>query len=110
MAEENGTRFVGNKRAIAILLLSWYWTNKADLPSLIITMKSLVVLTQIAASFLPAAVIACGDDSCYGPTNTVEHVRHVKRIQPGAPEAQFGPKGPLEWGQINFMHTVSITK
>lgn len=60
------------------------------------------------AALLPAAVTACGgDDSCYGPTNNVEYVRHVKRMQPGAPGASSMPKGPLEWGQINFLHTVS---
>ncbi|EFX00037.1 phosphoprotein phosphatase [Grosmannia clavigera kw1407] len=59
--------------------------------------------SAVAAALLPAAVVAC--DSCYGPTNTVEHVRHVKRIQPGAQEATYGPTRPLEWGQLNVMHT-----
>ncbi|POR39355.1 Uncharacterized protein TPAR_00423 [Tolypocladium paradoxum] len=66
-------------------------------------LKSLGALSGLAA-LLPG-VIACGDDGCYGPVNTVEHVRQVKRMQPGAPNAVNGPKGPLEWGQINFMHT-----
>lgn len=69
------------------------------------TMKALAVVSGLVA-LLPI-VLACGsDDSCYGPTNTVEHVRHVKRIQPGAPNAKYGPKAPLEWGQLNILHTV----
>ncbi|RCI14042.1 hypothetical protein L249_8032 [Ophiocordyceps polyrhachis-furcata BCC 54312] len=53
---------------------------------------------------LPTAV-ACGLSGCYGPVNRVEHVRHVKRMQPGASDAVYGPKRPLEWGQVNFLHT-----
>lgn len=50
---------------------------------------------------------ACG--SCFGPINKVEHVRHVKRMQPDAHNATYGPtRGPLEWGQLNFLHTVSF--
>ncbi|KAK6446472.1 hypothetical protein FP744_10002722 [Trichoderma asperellum] len=67
-------------------------------------MKTLAVASGLM-SLLPA-VLACGsDNSCHGPTNTVEHVRHVKRIQPEAPNARCGPKAPLEWGQLNFLHT-----
>ncbi|KJZ77027.1 hypothetical protein HIM_03348 [Hirsutella minnesotensis 3608] len=64
-------------------------------------------LLGLVAGFaaLLSSVIACGQDSCYGPIDTVEHVRHVKRMQPGAPGAVYGPKGPLQWGQINFLHT-----
>ena len=69
-------------------------------------MRSLSLVKSIAAA-LPAA-IACGSDGhtgCYGPLNAVEHVRHVKRIQPGAPNATYGPTRPLEWGQLNVLHT-----
>lgn len=70
-------------------------------------MKTLAIASGLAA-LLPTA-LACGSDSsCYGPTNTVEHVRHVKRIQPGVPNAAYGPKAPLEWGQLNFLHTVCM--
>ncbi|PFH55572.1 hypothetical protein XA68_18029 [Ophiocordyceps unilateralis] len=55
--------------------------------------------------FLLPTAIACGVGSCYGPLNRVEHVRHVKRMQPGASDAIYGPKRPLEWGQVNFLHT-----
>lgn len=70
-------------------------------------MRSVGIISGLA-SLLPV-VLACGSDggSCYGPTNTIEHVRQVKRMQPGAPGAAYGPKAPLEWGQINFLHTVS---
>ncbi|KAH9989038.1 Ser/Thr protein phosphatase family protein [Xylariaceae sp. FL0662B] len=46
---------------------------------------------------------ACSN--CYGPTTSIEHVRHVKRMQPGAPNATSGPSRALEWGQLNFLHT-----
>ncbi|KAM4055274.1 hypothetical protein HRG_006070 [Hirsutella rhossiliensis] len=65
--------------------------------------KSLAIAGAIAA--LLSGVTACEENSCYGPMNKVEHVRHVKRMQPGAPDAAYGPKAPLEWGQINFLHT-----
>ncbi|CAK7237259.1 hypothetical protein SEUCBS140593_009898 [Sporothrix eucalyptigena] len=51
------------------------------------------------------STITAACDSCYGPINYAEHVRHVKRIQPGAPEATYGPTRPLEWGQFNVLHT-----
>lgn len=75
-------------------------------------MKSVNLLDSCAvAALLLPSVLACGDSSlsCYGPTNTVQHVRQVKRMQPGVPPAAYGPKNPLEWGQVNFMHTVSVS-
>lgn len=71
------------------------------------TMKSVSIVAGLAA-ILPLAS-ACGSgssDSCFGPVNHVEHVRHVKRMQPGAQGASYGPTRPLEWGQLNIMHTV----
>jgi 2',3'-cyclic-nucleotide 2'-phosphodiesterase (5'-nucleotidase family) len=50
-----------------------------------------------------AATLAC--DSCYGPTNYDIHTRHVRRQQPDALNATTGPRAPLEWGQLNFLHT-----
>lgn len=52
-----------------------------------------------------AAVYAC--DACNGPLSEVVHERNVRRMQPEASGAATGPKGPLEWGQINFLQTVS---
>jgi 2',3'-cyclic-nucleotide 2'-phosphodiesterase (5'-nucleotidase family) len=49
------------------------------------------------------AAAAC--DSCYGPTDFVMHERVVKRMQPTAENATTGPRGELEWGQVNFLHT-----
>jgi hypothetical protein len=31
-------------------------------------------------------------------------------MQPGASDATVYPKSPLEWGQLNFLHTVSRTR
>lgn len=69
------------------------------------TMKSSFVLSLMAA--VPI-VLAC--DSCYGPQDAVVHTRNVPRMQPGVESATTGPKSALEWGQINFMHTVSRSR
>lgn len=54
-----------------------------------------------------ASAWACeGDHSCYGPLqDDVVLTRNVRRMQPDAQNATTMPKGPLEWGQINFLHT-----
>jgi 2',3'-cyclic-nucleotide 2'-phosphodiesterase (5'-nucleotidase family) len=54
-----------------------------------------------------APVLACeGYHSCYGPLkDDVVLTRNVRRMQPDAQNATTTPKAPLEWGQINFMHT-----
>lgn len=49
------------------------------------------------------AVLAC--ESCYGPSDYVQHKRLVRRMQPESLNATSKPRGPLEWGQINFLHT-----
>lgn len=56
-----------------------------------------------ASAALFSTALAC--NTCYGPASRVDHVRLAKRIQPGAPEATYGPTRPLEWGQVNFLHT-----
>ncbi|KAI4281210.1 MAG: hypothetical protein L6R38_003871 [Xanthoria sp. 2 TBL-2021] len=58
--------------------------------------RSLIVLFAVGA-------FAC--DDCYGPRDDAAHVRHVRRAQPDAQEATVAPRGPLEWGQLNFLHT-----
>lgn len=69
-------------------------------------MKSASFLGAAVAVLLPSAVVGCGGDvDCYG-NNQVEYVRQVKRMQPGAPNASYNPTSPLQWGQINFLHTV----
>ncbi len=57
---------------------------------------------------LVASVLAC--DSCYGPVTDVVHERLVRRMQPEAQSAVSGPSGPLAWGQLNFLHTVSLLR
>jgi uncharacterized GH25 family protein len=65
-------------------------------------MRSTLLLSLAAAV---SSVLAC--DACYGPSSEVIHERNVRRMQPEAQNATVGPKAPLEWGQINFLHTVS---
>ena len=58
----------------------------------------------IASLLAPVvAVLAC--DYCYGPRNDAAHVRNVRRMQPDAQNATVLPRGPLAWGQLNFLHT-----
>ena len=58
------------------------------------------------ASVLSSASACGGDHSCYGPLkDDVVLTRNVRRMQPDAQNATTSPKGPLEWGQINFLHT-----
>jgi hypothetical protein len=54
-------------------------------------------------SLLAAAASACED--CYGPSLDGAHVRNVRRMQPDAQGAVAKPRGPLPWGQLNFLHT-----
>ena len=63
-------------------------------------------LIALIVSAIPA--LGCGGSSCYGPSHPAAHVRHVKRMQPGAPNATSSPRAELEWGQINFLHTTGI--
>jgi hypothetical protein len=65
-------------------------------------MRSSILLTLAAAA---SQSFAC--DSCSGALNEVVHERNVRRMQPEASGATTGPKAPLEWGQINFLQTVS---
>ncbi|CZT49261.1 related to Ser/Thr protein phosphatase family protein [Rhynchosporium secalis] len=59
---------------------------------------SLYVLTAAVSG-----AVAC--DSCYGPSSEVVHERLIRRIQPESQESATDPRSPLEWGQIQFMHT-----
>ncbi len=51
------------------------------------------------------AVAALACDNCYGPRDAAVHVRNVRRMQPEAQVATMKPRAPLEWGQLNFLHT-----
>ena len=60
--------------------------------------------TVFSVAAAASSTLAC--DSCYGPSSAVVHERNVRRMQPEASNATSGPKSPLEWGQLNFLHTV----
>ena len=59
-------------------------------------------LSSLLLAFV-ALSSACND--CYGPKSDAVHIRHVRRMQPGAETATTSPRGPLAWGQLNFLHT-----
>ena len=52
-------------------------------------------------SLLALEGLAC--DDCYG--RGAQHVRLAKRVQPDAQSAIAAPRAPLEWGQLNVLHT-----
>ena len=52
---------------------------------------------------LAGFVDACG--SCAHPENDVTLTRYRPRMQPDAQSAISLPRGPLEWGQLNVLHT-----
>lgn len=54
------------------------------------------------AALLPIA-LTCSN--CYGAQDDLVLTRNVRRMQPGAMGATTQPKGPLEWGQFNVLHT-----
>ncbi|KAF4637576.1 hypothetical protein G7Y89_g499 [Cudoniella acicularis] len=58
-------------------------------------------LCSLAAAI--GSVTAC--DSCYGLTDEVVHERLARRMQLEAENALTRPKAPLEWGQLNVLHT-----
>ncbi|KAK2629071.1 hypothetical protein QTJ16_002174 [Diplocarpon rosae] len=60
-------------------------------------------LLTLAAGLAAGLVCAC--DSCYGPSDAVVHERLVRRMQPEAANSSGSPRAPLEWGQLNFLHT-----
>lgn len=58
------------------------------------------------SGFVPVfAIAALACDSCYGPRDDAVHVRNVRRMQPESQSATVQPRAPLEWGQLNFLHT-----
>lgn len=67
--------------------------------------SSIAAALYLIPSFWGQAVQAC--DDCYGPTDLITHERIVRRMQPSAQNATAAnlPRGPLEWGQINFLHS-----
>jgi 2',3'-cyclic-nucleotide 2'-phosphodiesterase (5'-nucleotidase family) len=60
-------------------------------------------LSFLLAMIAAVGVLGCND--CYGPQKDVVLSRNVRRMQPEALSAVTQPRAPLEWGQINFLHT-----
>ena len=57
----------------------------------------------LKAAFAISIVSAC--PSCDDEGESAVYPRFTRRMQPGAVDAVTKPKGPLNWGQINFIHT-----
>ncbi|GME64497.1 Ser thr protein phosphatase protein [Neofusicoccum parvum] len=70
-------------------------------------MRFSTTLAAATAASLASTALGCAEDghSCYGPQNDVVLTRKVKRMQPESSNATSGPRAPLEWGQLNFLHT-----
>ncbi len=66
-------------------------------------MRTSYLASVVALGFHALPAQAC--DDCYGPQNDVVHTRNVRRMQPDAQNATVKPRAPLEWGQLNFLHT-----
>ncbi|KAL9116051.1 MAG: hypothetical protein Q9227_000419 [Pyrenula ochraceoflavens] len=58
-----------------------------------------------ALLLLGTTASSLGCDSCFGPANPAVHQRLSRRMQPEALNATTPPKSPLQWGQLNFIHT-----
>jgi 2',3'-cyclic-nucleotide 2'-phosphodiesterase (5'-nucleotidase family) len=63
--------------------------------------KLLSFITAVAV--LSLGVWAC--DDCSSSNGEVVQTRLVRRMQPDAQNATSPPRGPLAWGQINFLQT-----
>jgi 2',3'-cyclic-nucleotide 2'-phosphodiesterase (5'-nucleotidase family) len=59
--------------------------------------------TFVASLSLAIFVNAC--DDCTAEKREIVQTRLVRRMQPDALNATSTSKGPLEWGQINFLQT-----
>ncbi|KAJ3950080.1 uncharacterized protein N0V96_001217 [Colletotrichum fioriniae] len=58
---------------------------------------------SLALAFGAVPALAC--ESCEHPERDVVLTRNVRRAQPDAQAAAVAPRGPLSWGQLNFLHT-----
>ncbi|KAK1671715.1 calcineurin-like phosphoesterase [Colletotrichum godetiae] len=61
------------------------------------------IWASLALAFGAAPALAC--ESCEHPERDVVLTRNVRRAQPDAQAATVAPRGPLSWGQLNFLHT-----
>lgn len=77
------------------------WSNSL-FSRVVLDSSHTVMMTKVLflSALLWAALPAFGCENCQG-----EHVRNVPRMQPGARNATVAPRGPLAWGQLNFLHT-----
>ena len=64
-----------------------------------------MLISLLSVGFAGLLSVASACDDCYGPTDHVQHPRHSRRMQPDAVNATVTPTRPLEWGQLNFLHT-----
>lgn len=69
------------------------------------TKMTLIMQLQSILLVLFSVTVALACDSCYGPADYDIHTRNVRRQQPEALNATTSPRKPLEWGQLNFLHT-----
>jgi 2',3'-cyclic-nucleotide 2'-phosphodiesterase (5'-nucleotidase family) len=60
-------------------------------------------LFGILNAVIASLVSAC--DICDGGSDRAIQTRLVRRMQPESQNATSLPRGPLPWGQINFIHT-----
>jgi 2',3'-cyclic-nucleotide 2'-phosphodiesterase (5'-nucleotidase family) len=59
-------------------------------------------ITTVLATLI-ATAYAC--EPCEHPERDFVLTRNVRRMQPEAMKAVSQPRAPLDWGQLNFMHT-----
>jgi hypothetical protein len=71
------------------------------------THKSTLIMVHLGTfvASLSLAVFANACDDCTAEKREILQTRLVRRMQPDALNASSTPKGPLEWGQINFLQT-----
>ena len=60
---------------------------------------SLILNLAIAISSISACL------SCEREEEPSVYPRIMRRMQPGAVDAATKPSGPLNWGELNFLHT-----
>ncbi|KAI5204172.1 calcineurin-like phosphoesterase [Aureobasidium subglaciale] len=58
-----------------------------------------------ASALLALGTPILGCETCEHPEQDVVMTRHVRRMQPDAQNSTSSPRGPLAWGQLNFLHT-----
>lgn len=88
------------------LLSSSWWLSLVSRAQVkqILKGSSMLIKFPLVLGFTATVGLAC--DDCHGSrTRDVTVTRHRPRMQPDAQGAVSTPKAPLEWGQINFLHT-----